>query len=187
MNYPKQAVVKRKATSEHAKLSEGLPPKEDLSLSLNLEEEVAMKTVKLGPMRLKLSGVSELAESSTRLPPMGEVGPFEVLEQGSRETVGKTKPSVVNQEDSDLGKLECGQGSDITLCHWDVQMSRTTRVKKRWKPRQKLRRKGKAKASRRDRGESRSFGPRELARFKELLEKPVKLKPGWPDDEDMAT
>ncbi|KAH1074358.1 hypothetical protein J1N35_026686 [Gossypium stocksii] len=33
----------------------------------------------------------------------------------------------------------------------------------------------------------RSFGPRELTRFKELLEKPVKLKPGWPDSEDMAT
>ncbi|MFQ6645153.1 hypothetical protein Gotur_019330 [Gossypium turneri] len=33
-----------------------------------------MKIVKLGPMRLKLSEASELAESSTRLPPMGEVG-----------------------------------------------------------------------------------------------------------------
>ncbi|MBA0677969.1 hypothetical protein Goari_019339 [Gossypium aridum] len=33
-----------------------------------------MKTVKLGPMRLNLSETSELAESSTRLPPIGEVG-----------------------------------------------------------------------------------------------------------------
>ncbi|MFQ6640797.1 hypothetical protein Gotur_014946 [Gossypium turneri] len=33
-----------------------------------------MKTVKLGPMRLKLSEASELADSSTRLPPMGEMG-----------------------------------------------------------------------------------------------------------------
>ncbi|MBA0858168.1 hypothetical protein Goshw_022399, partial [Gossypium schwendimanii] len=32
-----------------------------------------------------------------------------------------------------------------------------------------------------------SFGPQELARFKELLDKPVKLKPGWPDNEEMAT
>ncbi|KAK5836735.1 hypothetical protein PVK06_012535 [Gossypium arboreum] len=32
-----------------------------------------------------------------------------------------------------------------------------------------------------------SFGPRELAQFKELLEKLVKLKPDWPDSEDMAT
>ncbi|KAH1056814.1 hypothetical protein J1N35_034879 [Gossypium stocksii] len=32
-----------------------------------------------------------------------------------------------------------------------------------------------------------SFGPQELARFKELLEKPVRLKSGWPDSEDMAT
>ncbi|MFQ6655695.1 hypothetical protein Gotur_026137 [Gossypium turneri] len=75
-----------------------------------------MKIVKLGPMRLKLSEASELAESSTRLPPMGEVGgasdfkekevmhvgqgPFEVLEERGRETVGKAKPRVVNHEDS---------------------------------------------------------------------------------------
>ncbi|MBA0855849.1 hypothetical protein Goshw_020093 [Gossypium schwendimanii] len=32
----------------------------------------------------------------------------------------------------------------------------------------------------------RSFSPRELARFKELLEKPVRLKLGWPDNEDMT-
>ncbi|KAK5811831.1 hypothetical protein PVK06_027204 [Gossypium arboreum] len=32
-----------------------------------------------------------------------------------------------------------------------------------------------------------SFSLRELARFKELLEKPVRLKPGWPDNEYMAT
>ncbi|MBA0850914.1 hypothetical protein Goshw_009428, partial [Gossypium schwendimanii] len=96
-----------------------------------------MKTVKLGPMRLKLSEASELVESPTRLPPMGEVhfehfdsvlhsnlltwkerrGPFEVLKQRGQETVGKTKPSVVNQEDSVRVKLEYGQESDITSCH----------------------------------------------------------------------
>ncbi|KAK5824749.1 hypothetical protein PVK06_019533 [Gossypium arboreum] len=54
--------------------SEGLPPKGEVSLSSNLEEEIAIKTVKLGPMRLESSEASELAESSTRLPPMGEVG-----------------------------------------------------------------------------------------------------------------
>ncbi|KAK5792783.1 hypothetical protein PVK06_033905 [Gossypium arboreum] len=32
-----------------------------------------------------------------------------------------------------------------------------------------------------------SLSPRELARFKELLEKPVRLKPGWLDSEDMTT
>ncbi|MFQ6624727.1 hypothetical protein Gotur_004151 [Gossypium turneri] len=32
-----------------------------------------------------------------------------------------------------------------------------------------------------------TFSPRELTRFKELLEKPVRLKPGWPDNEDMTT
>ncbi|MFQ6636553.1 hypothetical protein Gotur_013087 [Gossypium turneri] len=135
---------KKKATSELGESSEGLPPKVEVSLSSDLEEKVAMKTVKLGPMRLKLSEVSDSAESSTRLPPMGEVGgasdfkgkevmhvgqltrvnakvhsehydsvlhsnlltwqerrsPFEVLEQRGRETMGKAKPSVVNQEDS---------------------------------------------------------------------------------------
>ncbi|MFQ6660869.1 hypothetical protein Gotur_029224 [Gossypium turneri] len=225
-NFPKQAGVKRKAMFELGESSEGLPPKEEVSLSSDLEERVAMKTVKLGPMRLKLSEASELAESSTRLPPMREVGgasdvkekevmhvgqgPFEVLEQRGRETVGKTKPSVVNQEDSVRVKI--------------------VRVKKRRKPRQKSRRKGKAKALRRDRGGSSqchlevvtrtlqewvgenvtgrsskpvtiapnasnrglllrwgSFGPRELARFKELLEKPVRLRPGWPDNKEMTT
>ncbi|MFQ6636547.1 hypothetical protein Gotur_013087 [Gossypium turneri] len=73
-NCPKQAEVKRKATSELGESSEGLPPKVEVSLSSDLEEKVAMKTVKLGPMRLKLSEVSDSAESSTRLPPMGEVG-----------------------------------------------------------------------------------------------------------------
>ncbi|MBA0680104.1 hypothetical protein Goari_011826 [Gossypium aridum] len=32
-----------------------------------------------------------------------------------------------------------------------------------------------------------SFGPQKLARFGKLLEKPVRLKIGWPDNEDMAT
>ncbi|KAK5843186.1 hypothetical protein PVK06_005630 [Gossypium arboreum] len=234
-----------------ARSSEGLPPKEEVSLSSNLEEEVAMKTVKLGPMRLKSSEASELAELSIRLPPIGEVGgasgfkekevihvgqltrvnakvhsehsdsvlhsnlltwrerrgPFEVLKQGGRETVGKVKPSVVNHEDSIRGKI--------------------ARVKKRRKPRQKSRRKGRAKATSGIQGKSSQchsgvttrtlrewvgenvtgqssnpvtiepngglllrwglFGPQELARFKELLEKPVRLKPGWPDSEDMAT
>ncbi|KAK5842760.1 hypothetical protein PVK06_005151 [Gossypium arboreum] len=68
------AVVKGKATSELGESSEGLPPKEQVSLSSNLEEEVVMKIVKLGPTRLKSSEASELAESSTRLPPVGEVG-----------------------------------------------------------------------------------------------------------------
>ncbi|MBA0660359.1 hypothetical protein Goklo_012384 [Gossypium klotzschianum] len=82
-----------------------------------------MKTVKLGPMRLKLSEASELVESSTRLPPMGEMGVA-----------------------SDF-KLECGQESDITSFHRDVQTSKTIQVKKQCKLKQKSRRKGKAKAS----------------------------------------
>ncbi|MBA0734147.1 hypothetical protein Gogos_018090 [Gossypium gossypioides] len=31
------------------------------------------------------------------------------------------------------------------------------------------------------------FSPRELARFRELLEKPIRLNPGWLDNEDMET
>ncbi|MBA0671714.1 hypothetical protein Goklo_025140 [Gossypium klotzschianum] len=51
-NCPKQAVVKGKATSELGESSEGLLPKEELSLLLNLGEKVEMKIVKLGPTRL---------------------------------------------------------------------------------------------------------------------------------------
>ncbi|MBA0727526.1 hypothetical protein Golax_000506 [Gossypium laxum] len=66
--------IKEKATFELGESSEGLSPKEEVSLSSDLEGKVTMKIVKLGPMRLKLSEVSELAESSIRLPSMGEVG-----------------------------------------------------------------------------------------------------------------
>ncbi|MBA0642277.1 hypothetical protein Goklo_026699 [Gossypium klotzschianum] len=216
-NCPKHAGVKRKATSELGESSEGLPPNEEVSLSSDLEERVAMKTVKLGPMRLKLSEASELTESSTRLSPMGKVGGASDFKEKEVMHVGQ------------LTRLECGQESDITSCRRDVKMSRTVRVKKRRKLRQKPRRKGKTKALRRDRGESSqchskvatrmfrewvgenatgrsskpvtiasnvsngglllrwgSFGPQEQARFKELLEKPVRLKPGWPDNEEMA-
>ncbi|MBA0628751.1 hypothetical protein Godav_023413 [Gossypium davidsonii] len=51
-NYPKQAVVKGKTAFELGESSEGLPPKEEVSLSSNLREKVTMKIVKLGPMRL---------------------------------------------------------------------------------------------------------------------------------------
>ncbi|KAK8307935.1 hypothetical protein V6Z11_D02G019900 [Gossypium hirsutum] len=127
-NCPKQAGFKRKATSELGESSEGLPPKEDVSLSSNLVEKVALKTVKLGPMRLKLSEASELSESPTRLPPMREVG-------GA----------------SDFKKKEGMHVGQLTRVN---AASRTARVKKRRKPRQESRRKGKAKASRRDRGKS---------------------------------
>ncbi|MFQ6636105.1 hypothetical protein Gotur_013876 [Gossypium turneri] len=88
-NCPKQAVVKEKATSELDESLKGLPPKEDVSLSSNLGEKVAMKIVKLEK---------------------------EVMEVGQLTRISAT--------------------------------SRTVRVKKRRKPRQKSRRKGKAKVSR---------------------------------------
>ncbi|MFQ6624813.1 hypothetical protein Gotur_003232, partial [Gossypium turneri] len=49
---------KGKAEAKRAKRSKkkrGFPPKKEVSFSLDLEEKVAIKTVKLGPMRLKLS------------------------------------------------------------------------------------------------------------------------------------
>ncbi|MBA0664946.1 hypothetical protein Goklo_004880, partial [Gossypium klotzschianum] len=52
-NCPKEVGVKRKATSELGESSEGLPPKEEVSLSSDLEKKVMVKTVKLGPMRFK--------------------------------------------------------------------------------------------------------------------------------------
>ncbi|KAK5839586.1 hypothetical protein PVK06_008391 [Gossypium arboreum] len=69
-----QVIVKGKATSELGESSEGLLPKEEVNLSSNLREKVTMKTMKLGPMRLNSSEASELVKSSTRLPPMGELG-----------------------------------------------------------------------------------------------------------------
>ncbi|MFQ6628894.1 hypothetical protein Gotur_007136 [Gossypium turneri] len=77
-NKPKKlGSSKGKAEAKRVKRSKkkrGLPPKEEVSLSSNLEGKVAMKIAKLGPMRLKLSEALELAESSTRLPPMRKVG-----------------------------------------------------------------------------------------------------------------
>ncbi|MFQ6660733.1 hypothetical protein Gotur_029140, partial [Gossypium turneri] len=105
---------KGKAEAKRAKRSKkkrGLPPKKEVSLSSDLEERVAMKTVKLGPMRLELSEASELAESSTRLPPMGEVG-------GASDFKGKEVMHV-------------GQLTRVNAT------SRTVRVKKRRKPKQK--------------------------------------------------
>ncbi|MBA0609419.1 hypothetical protein Godav_021469, partial [Gossypium davidsonii] len=55
-----KVVVKGKATSELGKLSEGLPPKEEVSLSSNLRDKFVMKIVKLGPMRLNSSEALEL-------------------------------------------------------------------------------------------------------------------------------
>ncbi|MBA0753711.1 hypothetical protein Gogos_020958 [Gossypium gossypioides] len=48
----RQAVVKGKTMSELGESSEGLSPKEEVSLSSNLGEKITIKIVKLGPMRL---------------------------------------------------------------------------------------------------------------------------------------
>ncbi|KAK5835058.1 hypothetical protein PVK06_010743 [Gossypium arboreum] len=88
-------------------------------------------------------------------------GPFEVIEQSGREIVNKAKPSVVNQEDSILVKLECEQERDITSCCRDVQTSRMVRVKNRH-------------------GDN-------FAHKNWPEEKPIRLKLGCPDNEDMTT
>ncbi|MBA0715350.1 hypothetical protein Golax_014253, partial [Gossypium laxum] len=64
----KLVVVKEKTTSKLVESSKGLPPKEDVILASDLEEEVAMETLKLGPMRLNSRKTTEFAESSARLP-----------------------------------------------------------------------------------------------------------------------
>ncbi|MFQ6652738.1 hypothetical protein Gotur_024462 [Gossypium turneri] len=79
-------------------------------------------------MRLNSREASELAESSTRLPPMEEVG------------------SVSDFKENEV--MQVGQLTKINAT------SMTVRIKKRRKPRHKSRRKGKVKASRRDRGKS---------------------------------
>ncbi|MBA0686313.1 hypothetical protein Goari_013922 [Gossypium aridum] len=71
-NCPKQfklVVVKEKTTSKLVESSKGLLPKEEVILASNLEEEVAMETLKLGPMRLNSRKTTEFSESSARLPP----------------------------------------------------------------------------------------------------------------------
>ncbi|MFQ6625448.1 hypothetical protein Gotur_005498 [Gossypium turneri] len=94
---------KGKVEVKRAKMSKkkrGLPPKEDVSLSSNLEEKVVMKTVKLELMRLNLSEASELVESLTRLPPMEEVGDAsdfkgkEVMQVGQLTRVNATSRTV---------------------------------------------------------------------------------------------
>ncbi|MBA0625024.1 hypothetical protein Godav_010277 [Gossypium davidsonii] len=80
-DYPKQTMVKEKATLELVDSSEGLPPKEKMSLSLDLREKLAMKTMKLGPIRFNLRKAMELAESSARLLPIEEVSCASDLEE----------------------------------------------------------------------------------------------------------
>ncbi|KAK5841938.1 hypothetical protein PVK06_004264 [Gossypium arboreum] len=180
---------KGKATSEHSESSEGLPPKEVVSLSSNLKEEVAMKTVKMGPMRLESSEASELAKSSTRLSPMGEVSGAsdfkekEVMHVGQLTRVNVKMYKRVGRLElrsyGSRGKSPEGREETRTLREWvgenvKGQSSKPVTIEPNTSDGGLLLRWG-------------SFSPRELAQFKELLEKSVKLKHGWPDSEDMAT
>ncbi|KAH1038365.1 hypothetical protein J1N35_040108 [Gossypium stocksii] len=75
----KLGLSKEKVEAKRAKRSK----KEVTNVRLlsNLRENVTMKIVKLGPMRLNLSKATELAESSTKLSPMEEVSLTSDLEE----------------------------------------------------------------------------------------------------------
>ncbi|KAH1113491.1 hypothetical protein J1N35_006869 [Gossypium stocksii] len=234
-------MAKEKATSELVELLKGLPPKEEVSLSSDLGEKMAMQTIKLEPMRFNSIKATELARSLVRLPPMEKLGSKRLTsvdtseeltpmgEVGYASNFGKvvmqvgqltrvnamSKPSGVNQKDSIQNESKYGQERVVASCQRDVPTSGTVQVNRQCKARQKFQRKEKAKALRRDQSESsgksvtgqsakpmtivpnvshggisfrwRSFGPQELTQFKELLKNPIRLKPRWPNDKDMAT
>ncbi|KAK5835089.1 hypothetical protein PVK06_010774 [Gossypium arboreum] len=185
-NYPKQSksvVVKEKAISEFVESSKGLPHEENMSLSSNLGEKVMMKIVKLRPIRLNLSKTTELAESSVRLSLMEEVSlTLDLEEKVAMQTLKLGSIRLISVDTSEelppLGECH-SKGTTRALQEW-VGENVTGRSSKpmtiapnvsnggllfRWG----------------------SFGPQELARFGKLLEKPVRLKPKWPNDEDMTT
>ncbi|MFQ6665887.1 hypothetical protein Gotur_032447 [Gossypium turneri] len=121
---------KGKAKAKRAKRSKkkrGLPRKEKVSLSSNLVEKVVMKTVKLGLMRLNSSEASELAELSTRLPPIGEVGGAsnfkenEVMQVEQLTRVNATSRMVrenVTGRSSNLVTIAPNASDGGLLCRW---------------------------------------------------------------------
>ncbi|MFQ6662553.1 hypothetical protein Gotur_030361 [Gossypium turneri] len=127
--YPKKSVIEgdNRADNEPKKLSSSKGKVEVNRAKMSKKNEA-------GTNETQFEYSDELAESSARLSPMEEQernGPFEVLKQGGRETVGNLKPSIVNQEDSVRNKLEYGQERNITSYRRDVQTSGMVRVKKR--------------------------------------------------------
>ncbi|KAH1113998.1 hypothetical protein J1N35_007376 [Gossypium stocksii] len=57
-------------------------------------------------------------------------GPFKVLRQGGRGTVGGTKPRCKNPEDSNGNKSKLGQVRAETSCQRDVPTSAIVQVKR---------------------------------------------------------
>ncbi|KAH1057427.1 hypothetical protein J1N35_035492 [Gossypium stocksii] len=76
----KKSMVKEKATTELVESLEGLPPKEEVKLASD-EEEVAMQTLKLEPMKLNSKKAIEFVKSSVRLPPKQNVSYASDLEE----------------------------------------------------------------------------------------------------------
>ncbi|KAK5838414.1 hypothetical protein PVK06_007143 [Gossypium arboreum] len=90
-------------------------------------------------------------------------GLFKILKQGGRVTMGDTKPRCENQWDSNGNKSKLGQVKAKTSCQRNILASAMAQVKRRRKPRQRFRKKGRpdrktsqggAKVTREFKGES---------------------------------
>ncbi|KAK5811394.1 hypothetical protein PVK06_026724 [Gossypium arboreum] len=128
-NYPKQVVVKEKETSKLVESSERLLPKEEVSLSSDLGENVAIKTVKLGIMKLNSSKTTELVESLARFPSMKEVSLASDLEEEvamENLKLGSMRLTSVDTLDelAHLGKVGCASNIGKVV----MQVIQLTRV-----------------------------------------------------------
>ncbi|KAH1108004.1 hypothetical protein J1N35_011772 [Gossypium stocksii] len=111
-NCLKQVIVKENETLELVESSEGLSPKKEVSLSSNLGENMAMKIVKLGPMKLNSSKMTELVKLLARFPLMKEVSLASNLkEEVAMQTLklGSMRLTSINTLDElpPLGKVGC--------------------------------------------------------------------------------
>ncbi|KAH1097196.1 hypothetical protein J1N35_014117 [Gossypium stocksii] len=113
-NYLEQSklgMVKKKATTKLFESSKGLPPKEEMSLASDFEKEVAMRTLKLGPIKLNSRKATELVESLERLPPNEEVSCASNLEEVVMQTLKLGSMSLISIDSSEevppKGKVGC--------------------------------------------------------------------------------
>ncbi|KAH1031636.1 hypothetical protein J1N35_043810 [Gossypium stocksii] len=154
-------------------------------------------------MRLNSSGVSELVKLSIKLPPMGEVGGAsdfkgkEVMRVGQLTRVNATSRTVqVNKQHKPRQKSQRKGKAKVLIrdrgessqCHSKVVM----RVLREWVGENIMGRSSKPVTIAPNASDGGllcrwgSFDPQKLAQFGKLLEKPVRLKPGWPNNGDMT-
>ncbi|KAH1082061.1 hypothetical protein J1N35_021822 [Gossypium stocksii] len=113
-------------------------------------------------MRLDSSEASELVELSTKLPPIRDVGDASDFKEKEVMHVRQLTRVNATSRAARVRENVTGRSSKpLTI----VPNASNRGLLFRWG----------------------SFGPQELTRFRKLLEKPVKLKPGWPDNKDMTT